>query len=218
MAGSEVKKMKQEHAIHNQVTKTLPWWTWILPGLVCHLGTQMALHFEIAPGTAIWYPPIALSMVMINWWGPRILLGLYVNAMFSAGLWDLPRWYFWPLYALPETANVCLSWLFFTRLGKGKCWLPNVQETLRFIVWGMLIPITIGNLYLHIQFTMLGDFPAAQVWAEQLYCRYLWLSDPHGSIVDIADPGDGKTRPGSIARRVGRRLGMLGGSARQTVH
>jgi signal transduction histidine kinase len=142
----------------------LPWWTWILPGVICHIGTRAALFFEIAPGTAVWYPPIALSIAMAYWWGPRVFLGLYINAALSAGLWDLPRWQFWPLYGLPETVNVYLSYLLFVKWRKRKEWLPHFEDMIEFIVWGLFVPSVIGNLYLHIQFTLLGDLPAGQFW------------------------------------------------------
>ena len=51
----------------------LPWWTWLVPMVVCHLGTQAALYFQFAPGVSISYWPIPFALVLTLWWGPRAL-------------------------------------------------------------------------------------------------------------------------------------------------
>src|SRR5215510_6213432 len=103
--------------------RPLPWWTWLVPAIVCHLGTQASLHFAFAPGVSISYWPIPFALVLCLWWGPRALLGLYLNAVLSAGLWDLPRWQLWPIYALPETFAVLVACLLFDQLARGQCGL-----------------------------------------------------------------------------------------------
>src|ERR1041385_552415 len=119
-------------------SKKLPWWTFVLPLLICHLGTQLSLHFQFAPGVAILYLPIPLGMAMALWWGPRVLIGVYLNAVLCAGLWALPKVALWPLYALPETLAVFSSWLLFTKIARGRCWLPETRDTFLFIVLAIL--------------------------------------------------------------------------------
>jgi hypothetical protein len=99
---------------HN-INPLLPTWTWVAPFFVANLGTWLSLWFITGPGTALWYLPTALGIVMVYWWGPRALLGVYLNALLCAHLWDLP-WKWSPLYALPETIEVGLSWLLFLKL------------------------------------------------------------------------------------------------------
>jgi two-component system, sensor histidine kinase len=141
----------------------LPWWTWVLPLLLFHAGTQLSLRFQITPGVAILYLPVPIALALVHWWGPRILLGLYANALFSAGLWGLPRWELWPLYALPEVLEVGLSWLFFTRLAQGECSLPNLRHTMLFIGLGMVAPIALAVPYLTGQLVFFGDVPHADL-------------------------------------------------------
>lgn len=84
------------------------------------------LCFKIAAGSSTWYLPIELGFVMIQWWGPRIVVGMYVNAVLCAGLRGQPRWWLWPVDAVPETVEVGLSWYLFSQVAKGKPVMPAV--------------------------------------------------------------------------------------------
>lgn len=120
----------------------LPWWTWIVPPILFHLGSELSILLKYEDGIVKYYVPTALSIILINWWGPwRVLPALFINATLSAYLWEVSRIYLWPIYALPETLFAFLSWLFFTKLSQGKYWLPNIQETLLFILLGVVFPI-----------------------------------------------------------------------------
>ncbi len=142
---------------------TLPWWTWVLPFFVAHLGTWLSIWFKTAPGASLWYLPTALGIVMVYWWGPRVLLGVYLNAVVCAPLWDLPwQWSF--LYALPETLEVGLSWLFFIKFAGGQYWLPNLRNVGYFLFTGSLIPTFIANTYLVAQLYFLGDISQNAIW------------------------------------------------------
>ena len=142
----------------------LPWWTWLVPMVVCHLGTQAALYFQFAPGVSISYWPIPFALVLTLWWGPRALLGLYLNAVLSASLWGLPRWELWPVYALPETVAVAAGWLLFAQLAGGQCWLPNLWQTVLFILLAIVPAALFNGFQVAGQLVLLGDLPAAQFW------------------------------------------------------
>src|SRR4029453_19385088 len=90
------------------IEQRLPWWTWLVPVVVCHLGTQAALYFQFAPGVSISYWPIPFALVLSMWWGPRALLGLYLNAVLSAG------WGGWIATMLDGLAVAVPLLLFFT--------------------------------------------------------------------------------------------------------
>ncbi len=87
-------------------TKTLPWWTWVLPLVVLMAGTLASLPFAIDQGIYWIYFPINLGIAMSLWWGPRVLAAVFVNGLLAAYLLGLPRYYLYPLYALPETFEV----------------------------------------------------------------------------------------------------------------
>src|SRR5262245_55236822 len=101
---------------------------------------------------------------MTLWWGPRALLGLYLNAIFSAGLWDLPRWQLWPIYALPETMAVLVAWLLFDRLARGQCWLPNLRQTVLFFFLAIVPAAIFNGFQVAGQLVLLGDMRREAVW------------------------------------------------------
>lgn len=137
--------------------QALPRWTWILPLLIFPLGTGLSMGFRVSPGLSLWYLPVPLGMILIHWWGPRVLVGLYINAMFCAGYWGLHRWWLWPVYAIPETLNVALSWWLFSRLLQGKPWLPNLPHTWKFLLFGILVPCGAATLAGRTLMALTGD-------------------------------------------------------------
>ncbi len=51
-------RKKDVSAGTSQMPRALPWWTWLAPLVICHIGTLLSLKFQFAPGTAILYLPI----------------------------------------------------------------------------------------------------------------------------------------------------------------
>src|SRR6185436_16599860 len=149
---------------HNRASlESLPWWTWILPFFIANLGTWLSLWFKTDPGASLCYLPTAFGIMMAYWWGPRALLGIYINAVVCAPLWDLPwQWSF--LYALPETLEVGLSWFLFKKLAQGKYWLPNLRNVGAFLFFGSILPTLFANIYLVLQLYALGDIAQNTIW------------------------------------------------------
>jgi hypothetical protein len=86
----------------------LAFWTWLLPLPLLHLATWLSLATQFSDGAALWYVPFALGLVLVLWWGPRVLVTVYLNALMSIPLWGL-AWQWVPLYAIPETLGVALA-------------------------------------------------------------------------------------------------------------
>ena len=144
--------------------RQLPWWTWVVPAVVCHLGTQVSLHFNYAPGVSLLYLPIPLGMVMIQWWGPRVLPGLYLNALLCAGWWGLPQMAWWPVYALPETLAVGASWLLFNRVAGGRCWMPAPRDVICFFLLAILPAAIIDGFQVPAQLLLSGELASEAFW------------------------------------------------------
>ncbi|CAN7399790.1 EAL domain-containing protein [Pseudomonas sp. LjRoot71] len=136
-------------------------WTWLLPLPLLHIATWFSLATQFTDGAALWYLPFALALVLVLWWGPRVLLAVYLNALLCMPLWGLD-WRLAPLYAIPETLGVTLAWLLL-RLRPFDPALPDLGHLLRLMLLGVLlpaIPMAIGvqgNLWLtgHIPLSML---------------------------------------------------------------
>jgi len=102
---------------------------------------------------------------MAYWWGPRVLLGIYLNAVVCAPLWCLPQqWSF--LYALSETLEVGLSWLLFVHFARGKYWVPSLKHVGAFLLFGSLIPTFLANTYLVVQLYFLQDISQSAIWGN----------------------------------------------------
>jgi len=141
----------------NANKNSLPWWTWVLPIIIFHLGSEVSALFKFAPGAAYYYLPTTMSLIFVNWWGPkRIVPAVYINAVLSAHLWDITEWYYWLLFAIPETLFTLISWYLFTYKGKGDFTLPNVKNLVHFLVGGLLIPIIVEVGLLAIIFVATG--------------------------------------------------------------
>ncbi len=122
-------------------TRPLPWWTWVLPLPLFHLGTWASLSFHVLPGTSILYLPIPMGIALAMWWGPRVLVGLIANAVLSVTLWELP-WGQGPILAAVESATVGLSFFLYRRSAGEDCSLSSLREVLMFLVLGLLLPVT----------------------------------------------------------------------------
>lgn len=113
-----------------------------------HFLTHVSLLFQVDSGWSKLYFPTVMGIVLVHWFGPRVLLPLYLNSTLSAGLWGMPNPFLYPVYALPEVTNVFLSWWIFNKLYKGKCWLPDIKNLISFIMFAVVIPV-IGLIVLH---------------------------------------------------------------------
>jgi signal transduction histidine kinase len=135
-----------------------------MPLFIFHLGTEISLWSKVTTGSSLFYFPAPMAIILIYWWGPRILPAFYLNAALSAGLWGLDRIELWPVYALPETIFVFLSWLFFIQFAKGKSWLPDNRQTTYFLLLGIILPLFIYKFILEGLFVYAGDIPYSKFW------------------------------------------------------
>lgn len=145
----------------------LPAWTFLASVIIIHIGTEISLVFKYDEGVADYYLPTAFSLILINWWGPwRVIPAMYLNAVFSTYLWGIPadRWPHWFLYAIPETVFTILSWVLFRYLYKGKYWLPDIQNTVMFLMLGIMIPIIPEIFMLQSLLVYFGDQPMTNYW------------------------------------------------------
>jgi two-component system, sensor histidine kinase len=147
--------------------KKNPWIAALISLVIIHAGTQVSLFFKYDQGVADYYLPTALSLILINWWGPRIVIPvMYLNATFGTFLWGIPfdRWYQWFLYGLPETIFTFLSWYLFRSVFKGKFWLPDTKNVVLFLIIGILIPSVPEIFSLQWLLVLFGDQPMETFW------------------------------------------------------
>ena len=147
-------------------------WTWLLPLPFFHLATWLSLATQFTDGAALWYPPFALALVFTLWWGPRVLLAVYFNAMLSIPLWGL-EWQWAPVYAVPETLGVALAWALL-RLQPFDPALPDLNHVLRLTLLGVLLPVMPMVLGVQANLWWVGHATEQGIVAGS---AILWLAD-----------------------------------------
>ncbi|WP_374030115.1 ATP-binding protein [Bdellovibrio bacteriovorus] len=138
-------------------TKRLPWWTWVAPLLLLMLATLVSVPFTTAQSVYWLYFPINLGVVMALWWGPRVLIAVYLNALFAMPLIGLPKPQLYPLYALPELAEVFIAYMLVRERFKSlSSWKPTPKNISLFFVYGLLIPSIVASFAIQAIFVATG--------------------------------------------------------------
>lgn len=149
--------------------KKLPWFTWIIPFPIFLCSSLISLLFKFDTGVGSFYLPTAIGLILVNWWGPqRTLPSLYISSVILTPFWGVENLVEWFIYPINEVVFAALSWLLFTRLAKGKYWLPDTKQFVSFILLGILIPIFTDLLMLQMMLTSLGAQPASEFWNQFL--------------------------------------------------
>ncbi|MFG0723108.1 EAL domain-containing protein [Pseudomonas sp. GLN_6] len=147
-------------------------WTWLLPLPLLHIATWFSLATQFTDGAALWYLPFALALVLVLWWGPRVLLAVYLNALLCVPLWGLD-WRLAPLYAIPETLGVTLAWLLL-RLRPFDPALPDLGHLLRLMLLGVLLPAVPMSIGVQGNLWLTGHIPLSMLPSGSMT---LWLAD-----------------------------------------
>lgn len=144
-----------------------PWWTSIVVFVTLHIGSHLSILTRSDLSISDYYLPTSLAIIFINWFGPRLVLPIvFLNAVASSYFWGNPleKWLFWFLYAIPETMFAFLSWFLFRRVYKGKFWMPDIRNTLLFLVMGITIPVIVEIFLLQSMLVWTGDQKFNTFW------------------------------------------------------
>lgn len=121
------------------------------------LATVVSSPFNTTIGSHWIYLPVNIGLVLALWWGPRVFLAVYANALFSLYLFDVPLTPIYVLYALPETLQVILGYsLISDRFKKVKAWKAHPKHIGLFCVYGFVIPAIFKGVFQQILFIMTG--------------------------------------------------------------
>lgn len=131
----------------NKNANALPWWTWLMPFFIFYIGTQVSMYFKVPAGSELFYLPIPLGLILVHWWGLRVLPGLFINSIVTTVIWGDADFTWQALMMTHETFCVFVSWYLFSYKFKGKAWLPDIKNTGYFVVLGIMIPVTINGIY-----------------------------------------------------------------------
>ncbi|HYG40359.1 MAG TPA: ATP-binding protein [Cytophagales bacterium] len=142
-------------------------WIPLLVFLVIHIGSHVSILAQHDLSVSDYYLPTAFSVVFILWFGPKnILPVMYINAVGTSYLWGNPveQWPLWFLYAIPETLFTFFAWFLFKKVYDGKYWLPDIRNTVLFLVLGVFIPAIIETFSLQSMLVWTGAQSPYTYW------------------------------------------------------
>ena len=148
--------------------RQLPFWIWILAFILLQLSSEYSIFFLYTPGTSDVYLTFSIGIILIYWLGPKVLIIAYLNALINCYFWGHEHLYSWPIFALPESVFFFLSWWFFIRLGKGKFWLPDLNNVIRFLLLGVSIPLMVYMIFLKYLLVLFGELEGSELWGSIL--------------------------------------------------
>lgn len=94
---------------------------------------------------------------MSLWWGPRVLISVFLNALIATYLLGLPYRQIYPIYALPETVEVLLSMtLMRERFHSKNIWKSNPKNLSYFVVYCLAIPAVLVAIATQVIFFTVG--------------------------------------------------------------
>ncbi len=142
--------------------------TYLIVFAIIHTGSHISLLSRHDLSVSEFYLPTALSIALIHWFGPRVILPIvYINAVGTSYLWGNPieRWPLWFLFAIPETLFAFLSWYLFRIVYRGKYWLPNIYNLILFLLLGVAIPSVVAAFLLQPMLLLTGSQDPGNFWS-----------------------------------------------------
>ena len=126
------------------------WWAW--PLLLAFLvsisyGSYFLRNFT---DSVLLYLPTPFAIILLYWYGPRMLPIIYINEIVTLILWDAPGgWIRIFLLATHAPAMTFSSWYFFKRTSKEslKDLLSSKNSLIRFTLLGVLIPVLVNAMF-----------------------------------------------------------------------
>ena len=153
---------------------TPPFYIWIIAFVLMQLSSEYSIFFLYTPGTADVYLTFAIGIVLIYWLGPRVLILAYISAFINCYFWGHENLYSWPVFSLADPVFLFLSWFLFIHLGKGKFWLPDLNQVVKFLILGISIPLTAYMIMLKHLLIFYDELDKTELWGSILAS---WIGD-----------------------------------------
>lgn len=143
--------------------------TWPLLLIILISSSCFSWYLRNLTSSFLLYLPTAIAIVMIHWFGRRVLILAYINAVFTLILWDAPggsgRIL---LLASREPLVIFASWLFCKSIIRNSKGLSDILSFVRFVVLGIIVPDFVNSFYTYHYTFINGNLERVAL---------LWLSD-----------------------------------------
>ncbi len=136
----------------------LAWWGWfVLLGvlIIVSYGSYFLRNFT---DSVLLYLPTPFSIVLIYWFGPRMLPIIYINEVITFVLWGASGG---PLrialLALHAPVSVFASWFCYRKKNKeaGSGFFHSTSSFLSFVLFAVLLPVVINSIFTY-QYTFVN--------------------------------------------------------------
>ena len=157
--------MEQSPAAYSKWT----WLTWLQVTLVLVFGSIVSILLRNFNNSLLLYLPLAFGIVLVHWFGPRVLPLTFLNGVLTLFLWGSPGgWVRYMVVATHEPIVSLISWLLargFVSRSKG---FPTTSKFAKFTLLGIAIP-DLANCFYTYHYTFVnGDLSKVLL---------LWLAD-----------------------------------------
>lgn len=145
----------------SEVSAKWVWWAWplLLAVLVSiSYGSYFLRNFT---DSILLYLPTPFAIVLLYWYGPRMLPIIYLNEIATLVIWGAPGgWMRIALIASHAPIMTYTSWFLFKRSNneESKALLSSTDSFIRFVLLGILIPLLINSIFTS-QYTFVNHDP-----------------------------------------------------------
>ena len=144
-------------------------WTWPLLMLILIISSFVSYYLKNLTNSFLLYLPTSIAIVMVHWFGLRVLPLTFLNAIITLLLWQAPGgWDRILLLATREPVAVFASWFFCKKLNSSFYGISNTRSFLRFTLLGIVVPNLFNSLYTYHYSFINGSIERTSL---------LWLSD-----------------------------------------
>ncbi len=142
-------------------------WPMLLLILVC--SSLISYYLRNLTNSFLLYLPISISIAMTHWFGWRVLVLSYINAVFTLVLWKSPgSWGHILFTATHEPVISFASYFFCQNLVRQSKGLSNTSSLVKFTILGVVLPDFINSFYTYHYTFINGNMERVAL---------LWLSD-----------------------------------------
>jgi len=144
-------------------------WTWPILMTILIISSFISYYLKNLTSSFLLYLPTSIAIVMVHWFGLRVLPLTFLNSILTLVLWQaLGDWDRILLLATREPVVVFASWALCKKLTSGFYGVSNTPSFLRFTLFGIVIPNLFNSIYTYHYSFINGDLERTSL---------LWLSD-----------------------------------------
>lgn len=126
------------------------WWVWPLLLLFLVSISYGSYYLRNFTDSVLLYLPTPFAIILLYWYGPRMLSIIYLNEILTLVLWGAPGgWLRIVLLASHAPIMTYASWFLFRRTNKEGIndLLSSTKTFVRFTMLGVFIPVLINSLF-----------------------------------------------------------------------